>query len=133
MATLPSFAVALYSQLTAAVVLAPALLFAPGPGPLTPLVVGNMLALALASTALAYLLYFRLIATIGPARALTVTFLIPVFGLLWGVLFLDEAVTANSASVAPSFSAGTWLAVRGAPAGARGAPGRSRGPSRRRA
>jgi drug/metabolite transporter (DMT)-like permease len=36
--------------------------------------------------------YFRLIADIGAAPALTVTFLIPVFGILWGALFLDEQV-----------------------------------------
>jgi drug/metabolite transporter (DMT)-like permease len=49
--------------------------------------------LALFCTALAYILYFRIIATAGPARAASVTFLIPVFGVAYGVLFLDEAVT----------------------------------------
>lgn len=116
MANIPSFAVALYSQLAAAAVLAPALPFVPSPGALTPLVVGNALALALASTALAYLLYFRLIATIGPARALTVTFLIPVFGVLWGLLFLEESVNANVLAGCALILAGTWIAVRVAPA-----------------
>ena len=111
-----SFGIALYSQLTAAAVLAPALPFVARPGPLTPLVVGNALALALASTALAYLLYFRLIATIGPARALTVTFLVPVFGVLWGFLFLAEPLSADSVSGCALILCGTWLAVRGAPA-----------------
>jgi drug/metabolite transporter (DMT)-like permease len=41
-------------------------------------------------TACAYILYFRLIADIGPVRSLTVTFLIPPFGVLWGVMFLGE-------------------------------------------
>ena len=40
----------------------------------------------------AYLIYFRLIADIGPTRTFTVTFLIPVFGTLWGALFLHEPV-----------------------------------------
>jgi drug/metabolite transporter (DMT)-like permease len=40
----------------------------------------------------AYLLYFRLINEIGAAPALTVTFLIPLFGVLWGWLFLAETV-----------------------------------------
>jgi drug/metabolite transporter (DMT)-like permease len=114
MTALPSFAVALYSQLAAAVVLAPTLPWVPFPGPLTPLVVGNTLALALASTAVAYLLYFQLIATIGPARALTVTFLIPVFGLLWGLLFLGESVTANGLIGCTLILGGTWIAARGA-------------------
>lgn len=116
MAHTPSFAIALYSQFTAAAVLAPALPFVPRPGPLTPLVMGNALALALASTALAYLLYFRLIATIGPARALTVTFLIPVFGVLWGFVFLGEPLSANTLSGCALILGGTWIAVRGAPA-----------------
>jgi drug/metabolite transporter (DMT)-like permease len=116
MAGVPSFAVALYSQLAAAAVLAPLLPFVPRPGPLTPLVIGNTLALALASTALAYLLYFRLITTIGPARALTVTFLVPVFGVLWGFVFLGEPVTANTISGCALILAGTWIALRRTPA-----------------
>ena len=115
MAAVPSSAVALYSQLAAAVVLAPALCFVPAPGPLTPLVAANVLALALASTALAYLLYFRLIAALGPARALTVTFLIPLFGVLWGFLFLDEPLAPNTLSGCALIIAGTWIAARTAP------------------
>jgi len=42
----------------------------------------------------AYVLYFRLIERAGPARALTVTYLVPVFAVTYGVLFLGEAVTA---------------------------------------
>ncbi len=42
---------------------------------------------------IAYILYFRLIASAGPARALAVTFVVPVFAVFYGVLFLGEAVT----------------------------------------
>jgi drug/metabolite transporter (DMT)-like permease len=49
-----------------------------------------LVALGFICTACAYILYFRLIADIGPVRSLTVTFLIPPFGVLWGVMFLDE-------------------------------------------
>ena len=49
-----------------------------------------MLALALLSTATAYLIYFRLIENVGPTSTVTVTLLVPVFGLLFGVLLLDE-------------------------------------------
>ncbi|MBE7365959.1 DMT family transporter [Ramlibacter pallidus] len=45
-------------------------------------------------TGVAYILYFRLIENAGPARALAVTFVIPVFAVLYGVLFLGERVTA---------------------------------------
>ena len=48
------------------------------------------LALAVGSTAIAYMLYYRLIAAIGAARTVTVAYLIPLFGVLWGWLFLGE-------------------------------------------
>jgi drug/metabolite transporter (DMT)-like permease len=51
--------------------------------------------LGVVSTALGYILYFRLIANIGATRAIAVTFLIPVFGMLLGVLVLGETVTAG--------------------------------------
>jgi len=114
MTGISSFAIAVYSQLAAAIVLAPALPLVPLPGALTPLVAANVLALALASTAIAYLLYFRLIADVGPARALTVTFLIPLCGVLWGVLFLGEPVAINMLSGCALILAGTWLALRNA-------------------
>lgn len=65
-----------------------------------------VLVLAVAGTALAYLLYFRLIAGLGATRATTVTFLIPAFGMFWGWLFLGESVSGN-------MLAGTALIVVG--------------------
>ena len=50
----------------------------------------SVLGLALLSTAVAYLLYFRLIENVGPTSTVTVTLLVPIFGLLFGVLLLDE-------------------------------------------
>src|SRR5918995_265228 len=52
----------------------------------------SVLALALLSTAVAYMLYFRLIENVGPTSTSTVTLLVPLFGLLFGVLILDEPV-----------------------------------------
>jgi drug/metabolite transporter (DMT)-like permease len=54
-----------------------------------------VVALGLLCTGFAYLWYFRLIDDIGPTRALTVTFLIPVFGVLWGNIFLHEPLGWN--------------------------------------
>jgi drug/metabolite transporter (DMT)-like permease len=54
-----------------------------------------LLALAVLSTTVAYLLYFHLIATVGPTRTTTVTYLIPLFGVAWGAMFLGEPVTAG--------------------------------------
>jgi drug/metabolite transporter (DMT)-like permease len=50
-------------------------------------------ALGVVCTGLAFLMFYRLIARIGPARASTVTYLVPMFGALFAWLFLGEAVT----------------------------------------
>jgi drug/metabolite transporter (DMT)-like permease len=109
----PSLALACGSQVSAAIVLAPVLPFVSVPGPVTSWVAINVVALAVASTAIAYLIYFRLIVEIGPSRALTVTFLIPLFGVLWGHLFLGEAITANMLAGGALIVAGTALALTG--------------------
>lgn len=54
-----------------------------------------VLALAIACTSVPNIFYFRLILNVGPARAMTVAFLIPGFGMLWGVLVLGERVTLS--------------------------------------
>ncbi|HEY8599359.1 MAG TPA: DMT family transporter [Thermomicrobiales bacterium] len=56
----------------------------------TPGVIAAILALAILCTSVAYLLYFYLIASVGPTKTLSVTFLVPVFGLLWSTIFLHE-------------------------------------------
>jgi drug/metabolite transporter (DMT)-like permease len=52
-----------------------------------------VLGLAVVSTTVAFIYYYRLIADIGPVKASTVTLLVPVFGMIWGVLFLGEPLT----------------------------------------
>ncbi|OCH17484.1 MULTISPECIES: DMT family transporter [unclassified Aliivibrio] len=59
-------------------------------------IVFAVFALGAVCTGLAYLLYFRLIKELGASSALTVTFIIPVFGILWGYLFLGETVGINA-------------------------------------
>ena len=54
-----------------------------------------LLGLAFISTTVAFIFYYRLIADIGPVKASTVTLLVPVFGMIWGVIFLGEPVTAG--------------------------------------
>ena len=52
-----------------------------------------LLAVGVLCTGVAYILYFRMIENVGPARSLSVTFLIPVFAVMYGVLFLSETVS----------------------------------------
>lgn len=74
-----------------------------------------VLALGLLCTSWAYVLYFRLIADIGPVKAMTVTFVIPLFGVLWGGLFLGEAVTAAHALGGGLIGLALWCVLRPTP------------------
>ena len=57
---------------------------------------GAALMLGVASTAIAYVMYFRLLARAGPSVAMTVTYLIPVFGVSWGAVFLGERLASTA-------------------------------------
>lgn len=69
------------------------------------------IALGVLCTAVAYILYFRLIARVGPATAMTVTFMIPAFAMLWGNLFLGENVTLTMLAGCAVILGGTALAT----------------------
>ncbi|SFL91363.1 DMT family transporter [Variovorax sp. OV329] len=89
----PAFATAAGSQLGASLaLLLPTWYFWPAQMPSTRAWLA-LLAVGVACTGLAYVLFFRLIATAGPQRALTVTFLVPVFAVFYGAIFLDEEIT----------------------------------------
>jgi drug/metabolite transporter (DMT)-like permease len=64
---------------------------------------------ALLCSAIAYVIYYKLIADVGPTKALTVTFLIPVFAMFWAVLLIGERVTVSTAAGALIILAGTFL------------------------
>jgi drug/metabolite transporter (DMT)-like permease len=117
----PSLAVAGWSQLAAGIVLLPfALATLPAVDPALlrqPVIVLDLLALAVVCSALAYLLYYRLMRDVGPTRTFTVTFLIPLFGMLWGSLFLQETITLSMLAGCGLVIAGTVAVLR--PAGAR--------------
>jgi drug/metabolite transporter (DMT)-like permease len=72
---------------------------------------GAVLGLGVACTGVAYMMFFHLIAVAGPARAITVTFLIPIFGILWGALFLAERVSVGMAVACSIVLIGTALAT----------------------
>lgn len=108
----PSRGMAVGSQLAAGTLLIPFIPLWPPAGAATPAVVGSILALGLVCSALAYILYFRLIADIGATGALTVTYLIPVFGVLWGVLFLGEPLSLQMLAGGALVILGTVFVLR---------------------
>jgi drug/metabolite transporter (DMT)-like permease len=91
----PSMALAAGSQLSAAVVLLPLVVWRWPEVPPSSHSWGAAIALALLCTGVAYVLFFRLIGNIGATNALSVTFLIPAFAIAWGGLFLGETVNAT--------------------------------------
>jgi drug/metabolite transporter (DMT)-like permease len=118
----PTYTLALGQQLGAFVWLAvPGALFLPHRAP-PPTAIGALVALGALSTALAYLLYFRLLERVGPTRTTTVTYLIPIVGMLGGALVLREPLTAGmltglalvlgSVLLVNEVRIGTWLPAR---------------------
>jgi drug/metabolite transporter (DMT)-like permease len=91
----PSFANAANSQLFAALLLLPvaAMQWPAAAPPAKAWAV--VVPLAVLCSALAYFMYFALIARLGPTKATSVTFVIPAFGMLWGWLFLHEPITLS--------------------------------------
>ena len=106
----PALALAAGSQLAATVLLAlPALWTWPAVSP-PPTAWGAVVLLAVVCTGLAYVLYFRLIAHLGPSGASSVTFLIPLFAVAWGWVFLGERPTWSMAAGGAVILLGTAIA-----------------------
>ncbi len=108
----PARGMALGTLLASGVMLAPFVALAPPPGELTVLVAACTLALGLLASSVAYLIYFRLVADIGATRTLTVTYLIPIFGISWGATFLGEAITGPMLGGAALVLLGTFFVLR---------------------
>jgi len=70
----------------------------------------SVISLGVVCTGVAYIMFFRLIARVGPARTVTVTYLIPVFAMAWGFLFLREPVTTRMLTACGVIFLGTALA-----------------------
>ena len=76
---------------------------------------GAVLALAFDCTAEAFLVFFRLIAAVGPARATLITFINPAVAVVVGALVLDEQITVATVGGFGLVLAGCWLATRHRP------------------
>jgi len=95
LAGVPPFVVACGSQLAATMVLLPlAVLYWPA-APVSSIAWYSVLALGVLCTGVAYAIFYRLLDRVGSAYAASVTFLIPIFGVVWGAIFLKEQVTAG--------------------------------------
>jgi drug/metabolite transporter (DMT)-like permease len=90
---LPPMGLAAGSIAFAAVLMLPLWSAAPSPTTWTAPAIGSLIALGAVCSGLAYLPFFTLIRDIGPSRTLTVGLAVPVLGVLWGWLLLDETVT----------------------------------------
>jgi drug/metabolite transporter (DMT)-like permease len=107
----PSMAAATGSQLFAALALAiPAAISWPAQAP-SPHAWAMLAVLAAACTGLAYILYFKLIAGAGAAFAMTVTYLVPAFAVIWGAIFIGEQLTAAMLLGCAVILTGTALAT----------------------
>lgn len=71
----------------------------------------SLMAVGFVCTSLAYIIYFRLIADIGPLRSLTVTFLVPPFAVLWGFLVLGETISSGFLLGSLIVLVSVWLIV----------------------
>jgi drug/metabolite transporter (DMT)-like permease len=81
---------------------------APGLGPLA-----AVAALGVVGTGAAFVIFYWLISTVGPARAWVVTYVAPGFAVIYGALLLDEAVTGATVAGLTLILAGSWLAAEG--------------------
>jgi drug/metabolite transporter (DMT)-like permease len=115
LADLPNLGVVSASVALCAVVYAPAAL-TEQPTHISLEVLGAVAGLAFVCTALAFLLFFALIAEIGPARATVITYLNPAVAILLGVALLGEHFTVGIAVGFPLILAGSFLATSSRPA-----------------
>ena len=108
---LPSAGIAAWSQLSVAPIVLLGLPFSPLVATPGITEIGAMLILAVFGSALAYLLFYRLLADIGPTKCTTITFIIPVFSMGWGAALLDEQITAGMIIGCLILIAGTLLVI----------------------
>jgi len=106
-------AVAGATMVVAAVVTAPLLVGSPPTAAPALDTVAALLALGAGGTGLAFVLYYTLIADVGPARASMVGYVAPGFSIVYGVVLLGERLTAAAVGGLLLILAGSWLGAQG--------------------
>jgi drug/metabolite transporter (DMT)-like permease len=106
-------AVAGGTLVVSAVVTSPLLVASPPSGSLPLDSVASLLALGAGGTGLAFVLYYTLIADVGPARASMVGYVAPAFSIVYGVVLLGESVTVAAIGGLVLILAGSWLGAQG--------------------
>ena len=110
----PPLAVASGSLIGASVLLLPAMPWALSDHPPSAKAWACAVTLGILCTGIAYMLYFRMIEHYGAARSMTVAYLIPIFGVIWGFIFLSEPLTVGMLVGGSIVLAGTILVTRSA-------------------
>jgi drug/metabolite transporter (DMT)-like permease len=111
--SLPAGAVAAANLLSGSVLLAPLALYTWPQNPISARSWVSAVLLGVLCTGIAFVFYYRLIARIGAARTSTVTYLIPLFGVIWAWLILAEPLTLTMALAGALILAGVGLSQSG--------------------
>jgi drug/metabolite transporter (DMT)-like permease len=90
--------------------------------------VAAMTALGAGGTGIAFVVFYTLIADIGPAKASIVAYIAPVFAVIYGVAFLDEAFTLSTLIGMALILGGSWIAGQARAPAAEGDPVRLHAP-----
>ena len=108
----PPSAVAATALTSGAILVAPLAIYHWPSQPIPAVSWASALLLGVLCTGLAFVIYYRLVARIGASRTATVTYLIPLFGVLWAWLLLGEPVTWTMAAAGALILAGVALSQR---------------------
>ncbi len=109
----PAVGIAAATMVVGTIVLAPAaLLTLPSTAP-SAKAAGSLLVLGAGGTGIAFLIFYTLIASVGPSRALLVSYLAPAFAVFYGVWLLSEPLTAGALLGLVLILAGSWVAAEG--------------------